>query len=88
MVGNEQLRNESTPKMVCGACEVDRAEMGTLTKRNGNKNKKNKTKQKSLNYGKCIEQNESSDKNVAFIEWVNDYCRCWCEFFPKMLIYS
>ena len=47
MVGNEQLRNESTPKMVCGACEVDRAEKGILTKRNGNKKKKqnkNKTK--------------------------------------------
>ena len=61
--------------MVCGACEVDRAEMGTLTK----------GKEKSLNYGKCIEQNESSYKHVAFIECVNDYCRCWCAFFPKML---
>ena len=50
------------------------------------KNKKNKTKQKSLNYGKCIEQNESSNKKrIAFIECVNDFCRCWCEFFPKML---
>ena len=85
MVENEQLRNESTPKMVCGACEIDRAEMGILTKRNGNKNQKNKTKQKSLNYGKCIEQNESSNKNLAFMECLNDCCRSWCEFFPKML---
>ena len=87
MIGNEQLRNESTPKRVCGACEVDRAEKGILRKRNGNKKKKNrtKTKQKSLNYGKCIEQNESSNKNVAFIKCLNDYCRCWCEFSPKML---
>ena len=45
MVGNEQLRNESTPKMVCGACEVDRAEKGILTKRNGNKKKKTEQKQ-------------------------------------------
>ena len=44
MVGNEQLRNESTPKMVCGACEFDLAGMGTLTKRNGNKKTK-RTKQ-------------------------------------------
>jgi len=48
MVGNEQLRNESTPKMVCGACEVDRAEMGTLTKNETEiKTKQNKTKNKN-----------------------------------------
>ena len=45
MVENEQLRNESTLKMVCGACEFDLAEMGTLTKRNGNKKKKTEQKQ-------------------------------------------
>ena len=24
-------------------------------------------------------------KKVAFIKCLNDYCRCWCEFSPKML---
>ena len=49
------------------------------------KKNRTKTKQKSLNYSKYIEQNESSNKNVAVIKCLNDYCRCWCEFSPKML---
>ena len=48
MVENEQLRNESTPKMVCEACEFDRAEMGTLTKRNGNEKQKEQNKTKII----------------------------------------
>ena len=48
MVENEQLRNESIPKMVCGACEFDHAGMGTLTKRNGNKKQKEQNKTKII----------------------------------------
>lgn len=77
MVENEQLHNESIPKMVCEVYEVDRAEMESLSNSKGN------LKQKNTKYGRFMiygvkEQKKGGDNNKAinlfFFFLLNNYC--------------